>query len=421
MQTTIRTLATLTLGGLAWLSYLSPQPSIFIFFAIMALLACVQYLVWRKGCGLGKREIILWALAFRIPAWVGQPLYEDDFYRYLWDGREFATTGNPYGKPPAEASEPPEPFRDILAHVNFPEIATIYGPVCQYTFAAAYAIKPGSVGALKFVYAIFDIATALVLFRLAPSALVLYLWSPLVIKEIAFTAHTDILAAFFSIACLLAIRRDSPLWAGILCGLAAGSKVTAMLLIPLFLVEIATSPRILRFGATFAATVAALYLPFYRASESEGLAAFLGAWEFNSFAFAVLKEWVGFAPARNICFAAAAGAIIALTVKALRHRETPAYSQALGWFSLFSPVVNPWYLVLWLPFAALRAAPWSIVAMSTVLLSYATGINLPGWGVDGFQHPWWVRPLELIPVLCAIAFLGDRGKASSREEFGNQP
>src|SRR6185295_5606360 len=70
---------------------------------------------------------------------------------------------------------------------------------------------------------------------------------------------------------------------------------------------------------------------------------------------------------------------------------------------LLSPVVNPWYLVLMAPFVALYPSAWGITALTTVLLAYCTATNLQLTGMGGFDHPWWVRPLEIAPVLIAAA------------------
>ena len=34
-------------------------------------------------------RLLLWAVAFRICGLAGGPVYEDDFYRYLWDGYRY--------------------------------------------------------------------------------------------------------------------------------------------------------------------------------------------------------------------------------------------------------------------------------------------------------------------------------------------
>ena len=56
------------------------------------------------------------------------------------------------GTPPAAyfADESvPEPFQRILDHVNNPQMATIYGPVCEWAFRLAYAVAPAEIAPWK--------------------------------------------------------------------------------------------------------------------------------------------------------------------------------------------------------------------------------------------------------------------------------
>ena len=76
----------------------------------------------------------------------------------------------------------------------------------------------------------------------------------------------------------------------------------------------------------------------------------------------------------------------------------------LGVFFCWSPIVNPWYLILMAPFVALRPSAWGIAATISVLISYATGLNLGRSDMGPFDHPGWVRPLEIAPVLFGLAY-----------------
>jgi hypothetical protein len=71
---------------------------------------------------------------------------------------------------------------------------------------------------------------------------------------------------------------------------------------------------------------------------------------------------------------------------------------------LLSPVVNAWYLVLLVPFVALRPSAWGIAAVTVVLVSYSTGANLHLTNLGGYDHPWWVRPMEIIPIVIALVW-----------------
>jgi len=157
------------------------------------------------------RPTLLWLLAFallfRLLGVLTFPVLEDDFYRYLWDGRMFAQTGSPYGVVPADFFQSinlTERFETILDGINHPDVATIYGPTLQLVFGLSYQLAPGAVWPLQCVFALADVAVLLILLKfVAPdsrSHLVcwsLYAWSPLLIKEFATTAHPDVLGALF--------------------------------------------------------------------------------------------------------------------------------------------------------------------------------------------------------------------------------
>lgn len=392
---------------LAFASHVWDRPPLWIFFACMACAAAAMIAVFRS-LALGReahayRKVMLWAVLFRIIGFFGHPLYEDDYYRYLWDGREFVNTGNPYLHPPAAFSHEslPPPFSRILKNINYPQIPTIYGPVCQYAFAAAYLIAPGRVEPLKLIFTAADLFLCLVLIRfgVSPGRLALYAWSPLVIKEIVFTAHTDSLAALFSLGSVYLAQKNRTILSGFALALAVGAKIPSLLIAP----AVVARGR-LRSLYGLCAGVTLLYLPFWRqATDSGGLASFLRNWEFNSFGFAILEHVFHIPGAKIVTFGIVAVVLLLLSRKSWKAqpKDFPA-NTAWAVFCLFSPVVNPWYLVSWVPWTALSPTGWAIAACLTPLLSYATGNNLPSSGLTGYNHPWWVRPAELLPVLLLL-------------------
>jgi uncharacterized MnhB-related membrane protein len=111
--------------------------------------------------------------------------------------------------------------------------------------------------------------------------------------------------------------------------------------------------------------------------------------------------------ARVICVLLFAAAYIWFWV---RKRDAMHADILLGLFFLLSPVVNAWYLVLLAPFVALNPSIWGVTALTTVLLSYATGMNTGHTDMGLFDHAWWVRPAELLPVLFAGLYDRFRGK-----------
>jgi hypothetical protein len=189
--------------------------------------------------------------------------------------------------------------------------------------------------------------------------------------------------------------------------LAIAARVPALLFAPLLLWR---APG--KAWAVFTACLAVAYGPFFLhgASEGGGLKVFASEWEFNSFAFGLLQRVLAPEMARVICVLLFAAAYIWFWV---RKRDARHADILLGLFFLLSPVVNAWYLVLLAPFVALNPSIWGVTALTTVLLSYATGMNTGHTDMGLFDHAWWVRPAELLPVLFAGLYDRFRDKAVS--------
>lgn len=395
--------------GLALLARGPGEPGVAPFFLLSTAIAIVTfalYGVWRRGSGeFPVSRLLLWAVVFRGIGLLGGPFFEDDFFRYLWDGFRFAEAGTPYGVPPeaffADASIPPR-FQEILGRINFPELPTIYGPGLQWTFLAGYRLAPGNVLALQALFVVFDLLTVLALLRLAPPrAVLLYAWCPLVVKEVAFTAHPDGLAVFFVLAALL-LARSRRLHAAAAClAFATGAKVLALVAVPFLL----RSARPVHW-ATFAGALGILYLPFVwpGGADLATLFVFAREWEFNASVFALLGAFLPDGVSRAVC-----GGLFLAGAAWLWFRARGGASgtfpgdRIYGLLLLLSPVVNPWYLLWLLPFAAMRPTAWAWTASVAVLLSYATGLNLEDFDMHPFGHPWWIPPLQYGAIAVAAA------------------
>ena len=290
--------------GYAALAFLARRPGepdlpvFFLFVAWTSLPVFSLYLYFhRRGAPFPLGRLIVWAVVFRICGLVGGPFFEDDFYRYLWDGYRFATTGTPYGSAPeAFFGDPgvPAMFHRILDGINYPELPTIYAPVTQVVFLLGYWLKPGSVAALQSILIAVDLATIALLLRLAPAGnVMLYAWCPLVVKEVAFTAHPDGIGVCLLLSAIV-LARDHRWSAAVCLGMAVGAKIFALVLVPLVLVGASFGHWVL-----FVVTLAALYAPFVLqgGTDFESLLVFAREWEFNSAAFGLLAT--GFSPVRG--------------------------------------------------------------------------------------------------------------------------
>ncbi len=401
----------LAYGGLAWLARQPGEPPLASFLGIAAGAALLTFALYayhgRRAAGaLPVGRLLGWAVVFRLCGLVGGPIYEDDFYRYLWDGYRFAQTGTPYGvAPEAFFTDPTVPavFQRILDQVNYPELPTIYGPLTELLFVAAYALRPGSVAALQALLIVVDLLAIGLLLRLAPArAVLLYAWCPLVVKEIAFTAHPDVAAVSLLLAAVVLAGRARLRAAAVCLALAVGAKVLALLLVPFVLAR----ARLVHWGL-FAAVLVSLYLPFVwqGGTDLATLVVFAREWEFNAALFGLLTPWMSAGLARAACGLALAAGLAWYYVRYRQGAATvPRGDWIYGALLALWPVVNPWYLLWLLPFAAIRPSAWAWTASVAVLLAYVTGINLDDLQMDPFGHPAWVRPVEYGVIGLAMAY-----------------
>ena len=397
-------------GVLAWAARQPGEPQLALFLLVAGWAALLTFGFYayqgRQGEPLSVPRLILWALAFRVCGLLGGPFFEDDYHRYLWDAYLFAQQGTPYGTPPeAFFTDPavPEAFHRILDQVNYPEVPSIYGPLAQLSFLLGYWLQAGNIGVLQGLYVIFDLATILLLLRLAPArAVLLYAWCPLVVKEVAFTAHPDILGVCLLAAAVALAQKERLKAAAVCLALSVGVKIFAVLLVPFVLVR----GRLVHW-AIFAAVLALLYLPFALQGDTDLSAqiVFAREWQFNAAAFSLLSG----AFSDPIARLAAALLVVGFGVWCyLRHRRTPTAVPRGDWLFgallFLAPVVNPWYLLWVLPFAVIYPSFCAWTASLALLLSYITGLHLSDMDLHPYDHPAWVLPLEFGLILLALGW-----------------
>src|SRR5204863_8919008 len=222
----------LVYGGIAWLSHAFVygqgyrQRPILAFVGLYAG-AFVLYLLALRGLPRPRLDVLLvvgCAVLFRVVLLFSAPIQEDDFYRYLWDGTMVAHGLNPYSVAPRTVLEaggseelrryatlPADDarFALILSRVNHPEVPTIYPPLAQALFGLTALLAPGSLLALRLAFLGFDLGIcglALAVLKhlgINPVWVLIYAWSPLVIKESVNSAHYDAVPTLFLVLALL--------------------------------------------------------------------------------------------------------------------------------------------------------------------------------------------------------------------------
>ncbi|MGE4131459.1 MAG: hypothetical protein AB7F86_07455 [Bdellovibrionales bacterium] len=383
-------------------------------YPLFAALFSVQFALFLfivKGAmahSLSVRIIFAVAVTARLTLLFTDPVLEDDYWRYLWDGRVLANGYNPYAYKPMDSALDSLDV-EYREKIGFKEFGTIYPPVSMGVFAFSHLLFADSLVGLKFILCFFDLGTALILllwltrFGVAPQWVAMFTLNPLILKEIANSGHLDSIAMFCSVlsAYLFSLGKSNGLekLTGIgwfILGLAALSKWYALSFAPLYWV---LDQRRIRGPVILISTILAFYLPFIGAGEHllNGSQAFAQFWVFNAGLFKAL-QWVirDDYIARVASGALFAGYLMWLSKNIRSIDELPTrLTQLLGALLLLSPVVNAWYVLWILPFAVLsRSLPW--LAFSYLVIgSYS-------WWFSQELAPW-VRWTEYL-ILAALLF-----------------
>jgi hypothetical protein len=332
-------------------------------------------------------------------------LFDDDVWRYLWDGHVWAHGTNPYQYAPADAaldvladdenvlSTDGRPvWRDIRENIAYAATPTVYPPLAQAVFQLSHAIAPGSVLALKALVVSFDLLAALFI-ALAlkafgrPAALVLlYAWNPLVVKVFAASGHVDAVVVAALAATTYFLARGPRAATAASFGLAILSKLSPLILLPFVAKRVGW-----RYSALVGGIVLAGYVPFLGAGAQmfAGLLSFARDWRFNAGPLAFV-EWVaGFLSvqaalvARVICGVTtfAWAAYLAWRDDGRGETFAPLGALALGALVILSPTVMPWYVTWVLPLALIANQRVWVGFSAVVCLAFLVMIN-------GTEYAW---------------------------------
>lgn len=330
-------------------------------------------------------------------------LYDDDLWRYLWEGHAWSAAVDPLKTPPdtleeyeLELDDPALHGRlfddpawgDVWDHIGYRQFASPYGWTAHAAFVLADRVAPANVWFWKLLLVAFDLGVIALLLRigrdhlsLGMTAAAIYAWCPTPVKEIAGSGHLDAILVFFLLLSLLGLLEARSGLGGAAAALAGLVKPTGWVLAPLLLKRhgwLALAP-------TLAAAALLLWHP------PEGMKAYAAHWVFNPLLARFLPEirWL------ELAFPLAATAAVALYFF-LRDDGTPQAAVdyvlwTLGAFLLTTPMVAPWYFCWLLPFATLRRQVFWLALSVTVFLSYTH--------YAGAGNSWWVFAAQLgIPL-----------------------
>lgn len=369
------------------------------------------------------KAIIAVAILVRVISMFSNPILEDDFHRYRWDGHVYASGINPYIHAPNSTmlDHLNTDYRIDIGYINIP---TIYPPLAQYIFALNSFVFNGSLMGLKIIFILFDLATGFLLIKwlnlrsINISYSLFYFLNPVVIKEIANSAHLDSILAFFfalSIYYLEKLMRSKNNYISpFLLALATLIKVTPIFALPAI---IKFSKNKLSATGVFTITLIALSLPFAFGDKfMPGFGSFAKHWVNNESLFYpisflatkavylfgldtfmfVKKGLINEMPGKLV-----SGAILLLIMaygyfKSTIKQPSQYCLLIITSLLLLSPVFNPWYVLWFLPFAIISKHPPTILLSMLLCLSYS-------WYLDKNTY-YVVRSFEYLVFFSYLAF-----------------
>ena len=362
------------------------------------------------------------------------PVYENDYKRYLWDGAVTASGENPYRYSPAEVFEAGEPGARskpelarlaiksnnadyITSEINSSTLTTIYPPVAQVIFAAAYYIAPYKAWGLKLIFLIFEVLGLITLLAALRARGLPLIWSaaywlnPIVVFTTYNGVHMDVLLVAPIVGALLFVGRH-PLRAAVLLSVAASIKIWPLLLAPvlfrgwrdrpLFYIRIATLISVL--------TLLSIAPMLLSLGPNSGLTAYSANWTNSSFLFPGLRDALalvfenGDRIARYVIAIALTGLSLWLGfLKPTNDTTLPAHLMCLaGAFVILSPTGYPWYFIWFLMFLPFALHHWS--ARGFAFLTIGAAVYFSRFQIGDAGH-YFIYSKILLPIEFGLPIL----------------
>jgi hypothetical protein len=342
--------------------------------------------------------VLVVAALLRLLLCFSNPILENDFYRYIWDGHVLAQGLNPYAFAPADyvvADIEPDPGElaaatHVHSRINYPDVKTIYPHLAQAVFAANGHVFGWTPYGFRWTFLVFDLLLLVILMRvvrdegLPPATIVWYAWCPLVLKEITNAMHVDIVSACFLGVYVWAVCRGRLVLAAVAAVASAYVKLTPAVLAALVVCALWHQRRRWLAGGLCVLGAAVMLLSWglmewNATAPLTGLLTFSREWQTNGSCYPLLAnglQLLGLAEESalritRLTLAGVFGGFVLLACRAVRDRQA-----LLSWsllllllLFLFAPVGNPWYLVWLTPFLVVRRN-WLVLLLFAVTSCY---------------------------------------------------
>ena len=376
--------------------------------------------LWRQN-SLSVREVLAYAVLFRLLLFPIPPSLSDDSYRYVWDGLVTASSINPYQYTPDDAQLSGLQSSVVYTRLNSPSWYSVYPPVSQYIFALGAPLhKYGwvySYFGIKAVFLLLELLAVILMARIVQVRwLTLYALNPVILIETAGQAHTESAMVLLLVLTLLFAWRGNGRSASVVLACAGWVKLYPFMLLPFLW-------RRFRWAGLWPGitTTILLALPFAAPGVIGNVLGSLDLYsrffEFNAGLYYGMKkvmllitgdDWSKrLGPLLRYCFVVSLPIVYYLDSK-FRWTLARAFLVTLGSYVVFSTTVHPWYLVGIVALAAvLESGTWHWLWLGTMSLgTYLTYVGGPyslfvflGWSGWLILACWRHGPTALQQVL----------------------
>lgn len=368
---------------------------------IHILLTALMVLIWHKGSY--SLSALLWiGLAARVILFLASPITSTDAERYLWDGAVTVAGYDAY-------SISPEFLNDTPLRALWPtpeehaQYATIYPPGAISLFAVSALAGPHfGFWVWKLLATGAGIAALFLMARLVKKIkterhFALCALSPLLILETNVGVHVDSFSVLAVVAALLFLKKKFFMRAGLMIGWGTTLKFAPLIMLGplLFFLRGRETVRVW-FGALF--FIALIYGgAFLSGLTPIGVVqVFFEKWRNGSPFFSLFEFFLAPPELNYLLFFIACLLFAMAAFMAYKDKIYEAIALAMAVPFLLSPVVFPWYLMVLIPFLAIRPSATIGLWVSAAPLSY---VVLNRWIGEGV---WEVSIWPIVTIGVAI-------------------
>jgi len=381
------------------------------------------------------------------------PIYEDDFYRYFFDGSLTYNNLNPYSYAPQDALEKPafinnhilgldnsttpaHPDLQFLAdqtlmeRVAYPHIRTIYPPITQSIFTLSYIIEPFNLIVWRCLLLLSEVISFILLLKLLKCMNKPMIWStiywlnPLLITETINAGHMDALLVPVLLCALLLLIKQRYSFAGVTLAIAVGIKVWPILLVPSLFRPLLSQPKkLIKVLIPCCTVLVLLLIPqlLSYTNEQSGLMNYSQYWRTNSFLFGLFEDGLIYieqhyafylGSPQEIARYMVVGLIALVVLFQLKNNNEDNAKNieqlSKSWLVIIvclfflSPTGYPWYFIWFLPLLTIKPS-LPLLSLTMLLPLYDLRYPLNELNKTDLFNDIFI-PLQFLPPLAFLLF-----------------